>query len=255
MHTIPIVHDASLREQLDALACILRATRALAIGPWLVGYHVGFDLANLAHHARRLGVAWPDLDTRKYNNRDIIDVHRIIADDECEHVISRSLVSACRVYGIDVPEDDVDGADIATLFEAEDWAGIKRHCQRDVQRVLALARWAHVLPARYCVLDIETVADLRMLRHLRPVVANKTLKDPEKIAADLAKKTADQTASMALDPWASVPVVWCFALDSDDEVEVAESAPELPGLQASKADGVTFDAFMASAVNDSINAR
>lgn len=241
MHTIILPDDNSLREQLESLAVIIQATRAIAMGPFVVGYHVEFDLANLAHHARRLGVKWPTIDNRKYGNRDVIDLHKIIADDECEHIISRSLVSACRVYGVDVPEDDVRGADVATLYAAGDWEGIKRHCQRDVERTLGLGRVLRALPERYIALDLETVADPRMVEFYGDVKLG-NVKDPDKVAKALAEKRAAQADRAALDPWASVPVVWCFALDHDeDEVEASPSS--------------AFDAFLSMAVSDSVNAR
>ena len=49
-------------------------------------------------------------------------------------------------------------------------------------------------------LDCETIAAPDAEQWLPPVTANRTLKDPEKIAADLAAKKAEQMDGLALDP-------------------------------------------------------
>ena len=106
-----------------------------------LGYRVRtFDLPHLTHHARRLGLEWPRLDLRRYNSWDCVDLYDVLADDDCEHVISRSLKSACRIYGIDVPEDDIDGKDVAALLAEGNLEAVAAHCRRDVERVVRLAR-------------------------------------------------------------------------------------------------------------------
>jgi hypothetical protein len=242
MVVFPCHNDDVLADAIRTVGVTIKATLALHPDARVIGYNVGFDRAHVEHHARRLNVTWPKLDTRKYDNKHILDLYQIVAGDDCEHVVSRSLVSVCRVYGVDVPEDDVSGADIATLYARGDWDGMRLHCQRDVERTVALARRLGVLPERYVALDIETVADPRMSGYLADPRAPGNLKDPTKIAAAIEEKRAAQIEKMALDPFASVPVVLAWQMDGDvDTTEAHEPS--------------AFDAFLGMVVNDSVNAR
>jgi predicted PolB exonuclease-like 3'-5' exonuclease len=53
---------------------------------------------------------------------------------------------------------------------------------------------------RYCITDIETVADLTAVPYLDAVKPDARLKDPAKIEADIAEKTAEREAQLALHP-------------------------------------------------------
>lgn len=50
-------------------------------------------------------------------------------------------------------------------------------------------------------IDIETMPNAEMISKLPPVEADSRLKDPDKIAADIAKKADEQVNKMALSPW------------------------------------------------------
>jgi len=140
-HCIEVLGDLDLRLS-GATVDTLRRT--------VVGYRVrAFDWPVLVHHARRLAVEhWPTLDTRPYGNRDFLDLCDLLTQDDTERVVSRSLVNACRAYGVDVPEDDERGADVATLAAAGDWDAIAHHCARDVTRTVALGRRLGLLDTR-----------------------------------------------------------------------------------------------------------
>lgn len=241
--TLPCANDDALIGALGVTADLIRNAVYPAgyydEGGKVIGYRIDFDLRYCEHHARRLRVNFPALSQKKYDNPHVIDLWRLIADDDCEHIVSRSLKSACRVYGLDTPEDDCDGADIPDLLARGDWAGITRHLTYDLMRTEALAKFLGVLPARYAVLDIETAADPRMA-HLYDDVKLGNVKDPEKVAKAVAEKRAAQADKAALDPWAGIPI--CIGIKTDD-------------TQASEADGVTFDGFVAQAITDSVEAR
>lgn len=145
--TVHLCHDdADLRVALASVWCDRLAQHG-DIRPF-IGFRVRtFDLPHLAHHARRLAHEFPRVDLRRYGNTEVIDLYDILCDDEVEHVISRSLKSTCRVYGVNVPEDDADGRDVAALWAANDLTAIAAHCCRDVERTVALARRVGVITA------------------------------------------------------------------------------------------------------------
>jgi len=61
--------------------------------------------------------------------------------------------------------------------------------------------------------DIETIPDMSKLHLLPPVEAAKNLKDPEKVAADIAEKRQKQIDKMGLDPLTAR--VFCYAFAND----------------------------------------
>jgi predicted PolB exonuclease-like 3'-5' exonuclease len=63
--------------------------------------------------------------------------------------------------------------------------------------------------------DIETIRNDAMISRLPEPTADSRLKDPVKIAADIAEKKAEQVNKMALDPFTGR--VLCVALVSEDE--------------------------------------
>jgi hypothetical protein len=107
----------------------------------LVGFRIlGFDLPWLVTRARLLGVPFPTLDTRKYGNRDITDLHSLLTFDgnAPEGAFRRSLQNLARRFGIDVL-DQTCGKDIAQMVKDNDFAGIVAHCRSDVQLTYQLA--------------------------------------------------------------------------------------------------------------------
>lgn len=147
---LTISGDDTLRASLVILKRALRTSEGQA--RHILGFRVrDFDLRHLVHHYRRLDIVPPGFDLRRYSNVQVTDLYDLLCDDECEHVVSRSLKSTCAVYGIDLPDDDIDGKDVATLIAAGDEASldaVRRHCALDVLRVVQLAAKVGVIPAR-----------------------------------------------------------------------------------------------------------
>lgn len=127
----------------DEVAALLRVARVIwATSRHVVGFRViGFDWPWLVTRARILGVAFPQLETRKYGNRDITDLHSLLTfDGNCpEAAMRRSLTNFARRFGIPVT-DTTRGSDIADMMLRADWTGIRSHCVSDVSVTVALAR-------------------------------------------------------------------------------------------------------------------
>jgi predicted PolB exonuclease-like 3'-5' exonuclease len=119
----------------------------------LVGYYSRmFDLPVLLQRSRMHGIAIPDwrnLLAPYGRARGHVDLFDELSFDgkRDDGVIPRRLLTYCKLFGIDVPEDDSKGSDIATLVKAGDYDAIRQHCSRDVERTVALARRLGVIPA------------------------------------------------------------------------------------------------------------
>ncbi len=105
---------------------------------------IGFDIPVLIRRSQYLGVrpALSAYDLNKYRMSKVQDVlmHLSFTGAQKYH----SLEFYCQRFGISV-EDEIRGADIATLYAEEDWAGIRAHCAADVQKTAKLARRIGVL--------------------------------------------------------------------------------------------------------------
>ena len=71
---------------------------------------------------------------------------------------------------------------------------------------------------KICSIDIETYADMDMVKFLPPVTADTRLKDEAKIQADIEKKKQDQIEKMPLNPMFSK--IACIGYYSEDKKEV-----------------------------------
>jgi hypothetical protein len=70
---------------------------------------------------------------------------------------------------------------------------------------------------RYLVLDVETLPDPTVVPLLDPVRPKANLKDPAKIAADIAEKTADRADKMALSPdYCRIAVLGTYVVGGGD---------------------------------------
>jgi len=78
-----------------------------------------------------------------------------------------------------------------------------------------------------CVFDLETISNPAIIPFLPEVEANKTLKNPEKIAADIEKKKADQLAEMGLNPSQLLICCGSFLDLETDEMKSFVLSPEL----------------------------
>ena len=121
----------------------------------ICGYNCrAFDLPVLLARCRLLGVsypyAWDNPKWLRYGT-DVVDLYELLTFGQGrydEHVISRGLTSMCRVFGIDIPDDDIGGAWVAQAIAEGQWQMVQDHCQRDVQRTMALAQRLRVADTR-----------------------------------------------------------------------------------------------------------
>jgi hypothetical protein len=105
-------------------------------------YSRGYDHLVINARARLLGVAIPSrlLTISKYpNSRDwFVDLYDLFNDDS-ERIMRRGLVSMCKRFGIDLPDDDIKGGDVAKAFAEGRMGEIEAHVALDVLRTRALA--------------------------------------------------------------------------------------------------------------------
>jgi hypothetical protein len=123
-----------------------------ARGRRLVGFcSRRYDLPVLIQRSRMLGVAIPDWRNliapygRSRGHVDLYDEWTL--DGTIKGEIPNNLLTVCALNGIAIPDDDSKGKDMAALVAAGDYAAIRQHCSRDVERTVALARALKVIPA------------------------------------------------------------------------------------------------------------
>lgn len=85
--------------------------------------------------------------------------------------------------------------------------------------------------------DLETIGNKSLIPILPEIEVNKTLKDPAKIQADIAKKQADQIEKLGLNPWTSIICAfgWCdgensghiLLKDEESEADLVRDAWDL----------------------------
>lgn len=105
-----------------------------------------FDVPVVIARAWLLGLDVPAslraLVEKRYNSR-LIDLFQVVTFGAGRHYdgpISCGLVSMCEVFGIDIPSDEEDGSQIATMVAEGRWDDVREHCRRDVERTRALAQ-------------------------------------------------------------------------------------------------------------------
>lgn len=78
------------------------------------------------------------------------------------------------------------------------------------------------------ILDIETIPNTSLVDMLPEPEANRTLKDPEKIANDIASKKAAQVAGMALSPlWGRVAIVGMLVNDKPVQFVIGDEQDDM----------------------------
>lgn len=157
----PRVHDAEGDEYYA-----LTGFWMLARNRTLIGFRSRtFDLPVIIQRSRLLGVTVPPL--RRVASGRFEKAWRLLVPpygrSEPHHVdlydewtldglitrgeVPNNLTTVCKQLGIDIPDDDAKGKDIAALLAAGNLEAVRQHCARDVERTVALARKLGVIPA------------------------------------------------------------------------------------------------------------
>jgi len=141
---VRVCRDA--REEAAALQAVAEQIRSLA--RHVIGFSLlRFDLPWIVTRSRLLGVSFPELDLRKYGNRDLTDLQALLTfDGNCpDGVFKRSLQNFARRFGIPVT-DGSTGADVAQLVAENHWEAIAAHCQSDLELTRMLAERLSLIP-------------------------------------------------------------------------------------------------------------
>lgn len=134
---------------------MVRRFFAEAKGHTLIGYASRrFDLPVLIQRARLLNVQthlrWRDVLAPYGRSRGHVDLFDELTFDGTrdDGVVPQRLLTFCKLFRIDIPDDDSKGADIAQLVKDGNHEAIREHCKRDVQRTVALAARIGLLPTQ-----------------------------------------------------------------------------------------------------------
>jgi len=102
----------------------------------IIGYnHLAFDLPVLLARSALLGVKAPPVSLDRYRTPCVDLMAKLTWNGAIQ---ARSLKWFARRFGLPV-DDTISGSDIAALYTAGDWAGIKSHVLSDIRLTLALA--------------------------------------------------------------------------------------------------------------------
>ena len=133
-------------EERDAICAVAIAIRAAS--RHVIGFVcLRFDIPWLITRARLLDVDFPDLDLRKYGNRDITDLQALLTFDGTapDGAFKRSLANFARRFGIPV-HDTTTGAEVAAMVREGRWDDIEAHCASDLDLTVALAERLRLIP-------------------------------------------------------------------------------------------------------------
>ena len=166
-----------------------------------------FDCPVVETHQRKDRLPLFGMDIRPYNSRNVVDVFAALTfnDNAGQQILRRTLTDLARFFGIDTPEDDIKGEDVAGYIAAGDYDTVACHCAEDVRMTAELYRIVNrAQPA--LVFDVETVAldNLDLTR----IKGDSRLTDPAKVAADLKAKAS----KAALDPFGNRIAVLCWEI-------------------------------------------
>jgi hypothetical protein len=133
--------------------------RLVLVGLWewakgrtLIGYYSRlFDLRTVVQRSRILQVPhphWRDLMAPYGRSKRHVDLFDEASMDSTrsDGVIPKRLGTYCATFGLDVPSDPSDGSQVAALLKAGDIDAVRKHCEIDVIKTVALARRLGVIP-------------------------------------------------------------------------------------------------------------
>ena len=128
---------------------ILGAFWREARGRRLIGFRARtFDVPVLIQRSRLLGVPHRSVNLARFGRGDVTDLSDLLTFDDqpCTYVMRRTLTNFCRLFGVETPEDPVEGKDIAELVKSGDWEAVRNHVRVDVLKTVGLARRLGVVP-------------------------------------------------------------------------------------------------------------
>lgn len=199
---MPIIICRTEDEERAALTTLRQAhaemdTQVAVDSKWVCFYGLSYDCPMLETRAFLLGLPSFNLDIRKYGSRDICDMWAVLTQNgECgTAVMARSQKALAARCGCDVA-DDVDGGQVAALWQAGRHDEIASHCRADIAALGLLYKRKY--PNRPGFLfDLECVPVDNAADYRQFVKADGRLSDPKKIDADIDAKLG----KAGLDPW------------------------------------------------------
>jgi DNA polymerase elongation subunit (family B) len=106
-------------------------------GSTYVGFNIlDFDLPMCLRRSQYLGISYPEVQIDRFRHPQVCDLMQILTWNGKVH--ARKLDFYVRRFKLNVPQDEVTGADVPTLVLAKDWAKVKKHCACDVKKEWAL---------------------------------------------------------------------------------------------------------------------
>lgn len=120
--------------------CLVDHWREYPSSPLVGFFCVSFDLPTIIRASQRLSVPHPrlELGRYRYDNR-IVDLAQELTWKGL--VDPKTLTVYCRLFGLDVPDDDSSGADIGGFVAAGAWDKVILHNVADVRKTWALAAY------------------------------------------------------------------------------------------------------------------
>src|SRR5574338_757331 len=109
----------------------------------IVGFYIRpFDLPFIIQRSRLLDVPHHRINLARYRREPVCDLFDELTFDDVrsDGCMKRTLKAFCRRFGIDVPDDDGDGNQVAAWVQAGEWDRIGHHLRRDLERTKALAQ-------------------------------------------------------------------------------------------------------------------
>jgi hypothetical protein len=107
--------------------------------PWVTYNGLRFDIPAIVARSMLLGVKpTVKVDWRRYGNSQQCDLMEVLSLGGLRKW--KGLKKVAPLYGIDVPVTEVDGSNVFSLYQANDWETISRYLASDIEVTRALYR-------------------------------------------------------------------------------------------------------------------
>lgn len=107
--------------------------------PWVTFNGLRFDIPAIVARSMLLGVRPTcKVDWRRFGNSQMCDLMEVLSLGGLRKW--KGLKKVAPLYGIDVPVTEVDGSDVFSLYQANDWEAISRYLASDIEVTRALYR-------------------------------------------------------------------------------------------------------------------